>query len=104
MLLARNVGSRMSIDETQLHADQLAILSDKEGYGGSRAVAAVAAGTSADEVLKTLMRIPEEKRLAVEEVTMDFSESIHSIVVRCTKYTEANFYQKKVSRSDAVSK
>lgn len=81
MLLAKNVGARMSIDETQLHDDLFTILSNKDGHGGTGTVAAVAAGTSAEEVLKTLMQIPEEKRLAVEEITMDFSESMRSIAV-----------------------
>lgn len=81
MLLAENIGTKMSIDETQLHDDLFTILSNKDGHGGPGTVAAVAAGTSAQEVLKTLMRIPEEKRLAVEEVTMDFSESMRSIAI-----------------------
>jgi len=82
MLLAENIGPRMSIDETQLHDDLFTILSNKDGHGGPGTVAAVTAGTSADEVLGTLMRIPEEKRLGVEEVTMDFSESMRAIAVR----------------------
>lgn len=79
MLLAKNVGKKMSIDETQLHDDLFTILSNKDGHGGPGTVAAVAAGTSAAEVLKTLLQIPEEKRLEVEEITMDFSESMRSI-------------------------
>ncbi|MCM1143056.1 MAG: transposase [Muribaculum sp.] len=79
MLLAENVGKRMSIDETQLHDDLFTILSNKDGHGGPGTVAAVAAGTSAEEVLKTLLQIPEETRLGVEEITMDFSESMRSI-------------------------
>lgn len=79
MLLSENVGSRMSIDETQLHDDLFTILSNKDGHGGPGTIAAVSAGTSAEEVLKTLMRIPEEKRLGVKEVTMDFSESMRSM-------------------------
>lgn len=82
MLLEENVGKRMSIDETQLHDDLFTILSNKAGHGGHGTVAAVAAGTSADEVLKTLMKIPPERRLEVEEVTLDFSESMRSIAVR----------------------
>lgn len=81
MLLEQNVGARMSIDETQLHDDLFTILSNKDGHGGPGTVAAVAAGTSAGEVLKTMKRIPEEKRLAVEEITMDFSESMRSIAI-----------------------
>lgn len=66
MLLAENVGKRMSIDETQLHGDLSTMLSNKDGHGGPGTVAAVAAGTSADDALKTLMQIPEEKRLGTE--------------------------------------
>ena len=74
MLLAENVGKRMSIDETQLHDDLFTILSNKDGHGGPGTVAAVAAGTSA-EVLKTLMQIPEEKRLAVEKSRWTFRKA-----------------------------
>lgn len=82
MLLDKNIGPRMSIDETQLHDDLFTILSNKDGHGGPGTVAAVAAGTSSDEVLKTLMLIPEAKRLAVREITLDFSESMRSIAVQ----------------------
>lgn len=81
MLLPENVGTSMSIDETQLHDDLYTILSNKAGHGGPGTVAAVVAGTSSKEVLETLMRIPEETRNAVEEITMDFSESMRSIAV-----------------------
>lgn len=37
-------------------------------------------GTKASVVVEVLMRIPEEKRLAVKEVTMDYSDSMYSIV------------------------
>lgn len=82
MLLAENVGTRMSIDETLLHDDLFTILSNRDGHGGPGTVAAVAAGTSAGEVLETIMQIPEDKRLAVGEITMDFSESMRSIAAK----------------------
>lgn len=37
-------------------------------------------GTKASVAVEVLMRIPEEKRLAVKEMTMDYSDSMYSIV------------------------
>ena len=41
---------------------------------------AIVKGTDADDVVKVLLQLPEDKRNAVKEVTMDFSDSMYSIV------------------------
>lgn len=79
MLLQDNVGENMSLDETQLHDDLFTILSNKDGHGGPGTVAVVASGTSVKDVLPVFMQISEEKRKAVKEITMDFSESMRAI-------------------------
>jgi len=40
-------------------------------------------GTKAKEVTSVLKKIPEAVRLLVEEVTLDFSDSMHQIVSAC---------------------
>lgn len=40
-------------------------------------------GTKAKEVTSILKKIPEPVRLLVEEVTLDFSDSMHQIVCAC---------------------
>jgi len=80
ILLPHNCGVRMSIDEVMLHDDLFTILSNKDGHGKSGTVAAIVRGTKASGVIERLMQIPEEQRLAVTEVTMDFSDSMMRIV------------------------
>ena len=79
ILQPENMGKRLSIDETSL-GDVVTILSNKAGKGRKGTIIAVAQGTSMEEVLPVLERIPKEEREAVEEVTMDFSPSMNAIV------------------------
>lgn len=80
MLLEENMGERLSIDETMLHKDLYTFLSNKAGHGKRGTIIAAVKGTTIAEVATRLMTIPEEKRLAVKEVTMDFSDSMMGIV------------------------
>lgn len=80
MLLADNFDERMSIDETMLCDDLFTFFSRKAGKGKHRTLAAVVRGTTVEEVLKVLMQVPEEIRRRVKEVTMDFSDSMYSII------------------------
>ena len=80
ILLEKNMGPRLSIDETSLQEDLFTILSNKDGHGRRGTVIAAVRGTKASEVIRILMQIPQEKRIEVREVTMDFSESMYSIV------------------------
>ncbi|MFA6728489.1 MAG: transposase [Prevotella sp.] len=74
------MGPRLSIDETSLQEDLFTILSNKDGHGRRGTVIAAVRGTKASEVIRILMQIPQEKRIEVREVTMDFSDSMYSIV------------------------
>ena len=80
MLLAENFDEKMSIDETMLCDDLFTFFSRKAGKGKQGTLAAVVRGPTADEVVKVLMQVPEEIRRRVKEVTMDFSDSMYSIV------------------------
>lgn len=75
-----NMGQYLSIDETMLHKDLMTFLSNKDGHGKHGSLVASVAGTKSSDVIKILMQIPEDKRLAVKEVTMDFSDSMYAIV------------------------
>lgn len=70
----------LSIDETMLCKDLFTFLTNKDGHGRRGSLIAVVKGTTSEEVVKHLMKLSEDKRLAVEEVTMDFSYSMFSIV------------------------
>ena len=80
MLLEDNMGEYLSIDETLVHDDLLTFLTNKEGHCRHGSLIASVKGTKVGDVTGHLMRIPEEKRLAVKEVTMDFSDSMMGIV------------------------
>ena len=80
MLLEGNMGERLSIDETMLHKDLFTFLSNKDGHGKKGTLVAAVKGTTVADVVKILSKIPEEKRLKVKEVTMDFSDSMKGIV------------------------
>ena len=59
------------------------ILSNKEAHGRKGCLVAIVKGTKAKEVTSILKKIPEVVRLQVEEVTLDFSDSMHQIVSAC---------------------
>ena len=83
ILLPENMGTRLSIDETSLCDDLFTILSNKDGHGRKGTVVAMVRGTKCTDVARQLMSIPEDERLAVMEVTMDFSDSMYAIVSQC---------------------
>ena len=83
MLPPQNMGTRLSIDETSLSDDLFTILSNKDGHGRKGTVIAMVRGTKSADVVRQLMRMPEDRRLAVTEVTMDFSDSMYAIVQQC---------------------
>ncbi len=55
----------------------------KEAHGRKGCLVAIVKGTKAKEVTSVLKKIPEAVRLLVEEVTLDFSDSMHQIVSAC---------------------
>lgn len=83
VLLAKNMGERLSIDETELCGDVYTILSNKAGKGRKGTVIAVVRGTKAEVVSRIIMMIPEDELAKVKEITMDFSDSMYSIARQC---------------------
>ena len=74
------MGENISIDECMHQNDLFTFVSNKDGHGKKGTLIAAVRGTKASEVIRILMQIPEDKRLAVKEVTMDYSDSMHAIV------------------------
>ena len=54
--------------------DLFTFLSNKEGHCKKGSIVAAVRGTKAQDVVEVLLKIPEEQRLKVKEVTMDLSE------------------------------
>ena len=80
MLHPKNIGKRLGIDETMLHKDLMTFLTNKEGHGKRHTLIAAVKGTKASDIINVLMQIPQEQREQVEEVTMDFSDSMFAVV------------------------
>lgn len=77
----------MSIDETAFtNGDLYTIVSNKDAHGKEGALIAVISGTKVEDVVAVLKKIHWYQRAKVLEVTMDFSESMHSIVTECFPY------------------
>lgn len=74
------MGEYLSIDESMHSKDLFTFLSNKDGHGKRGTLIAAVRGTKSADVIKQLMKISEEQRNAVKEVTMDFSDSMYAIV------------------------
>ena len=83
VLLEKNMGERLSIDESMLHHDLYTFLSNKDGHGKRGTLVGAIKGTTVKDVSEQLLKLPEEQRLAVREITMDFSDSMLGIAKTC---------------------
>jgi transposase len=79
-----NIGSKLSIDETSLSNGELyTIVTNKAAKGRKGALVAIVEGTSSEQVIEVLEKIPEEQRNQVQEVTLDMADSMRKIIRRC---------------------
>lgn len=88
ILLEENMGERLSIDETMLHHDLFTFLSNKDGHCKKGTLVAAVKGTTVADVTRHIEKIPEESRMRVKEVTMDFSDSMMGIVKKAFPQAE----------------
>lgn len=81
LLFANNIGPRLAIDESSLSNGELyTFVTNRDARTGERSLVAVVAGTKSEDVIAVLLRIDEDKRNAVKEVTLDLSDSMRKIV------------------------
>ena len=84
LLFPKNLGSRLSIDETSLSNGELyTIITNKAAKGKKGAIVAIVKGTKASEVSNILMKIPVKERMKILEVTLDMSNVMDWIVREC---------------------
>jgi len=77
LVYPENFGRWMSIDETALSNGELyTVITNKERHGKKGALAALIKGTKNETVSKALNKVPVARLMGVEEVTMDFAESM----------------------------
>lgn len=83
MLFPENLGKQLSIDETSLsHGELYTIVTNKAAKGQKGSIVAIVAGTKAEDVIKTLWKLPEQKRNKIEEITLDLASNMQVIVKR----------------------
>lgn len=101
LIFPQNIGKSICIDETAPSNGELyTIVSNRASRGGKGTIIAVVKGVIADVVCEALMRIDEELRERVDEITMDMSNSMRLIARRCfpkAKRTIDRFHVQKLA-------
>lgn len=81
MVFAKNVGNRLSIDETAVSNGELyTIVTNKAGNGGSGSLVAVVEDIKTKPIIDVLAHIPLKARQGVTEVTLDMSNAMDAII------------------------
>ena len=81
LLFPENIGTRLAIDELSLSNGELyTFVTNRDAHTGKCSLIAVVAGTKSEYVIAVLQRIDQNLRYAVEEVTLDLSDSMRKIV------------------------
>jgi transposase len=84
LLYPQNICTNISIDETSVSNGKLyTIVTNKAAKGNKGCLIAIIEGTSSQQVIEALERIPEDVRNQVEEVTLDMADSMRKIVRSC---------------------
>lgn len=77
LLFPENIGPNLSLDETCLSSGEVyTFLTNKDGHGGPGTLVAAVHGTKAETVIAVLEKIERNKRLLVEEITLDLSSAM----------------------------
>lgn len=89
LVFPRNMRPRVCIDEVALSDGELyTIVSNPDAHGKRGSIIAIVKGTKVEDVVESINHIFLYEREKVREVTMDFSESMRSIVKQCFPYAE----------------
>jgi len=84
MTFPKNIGSRLSIDETCLSNGELyTILTNKAAKGKKGVLVAMIKGTKAEDVSEAINIIPLRLRRKVKEITLDMAGSMGQIARQC---------------------
>ena len=83
LVFPENIGGSVCIDETAPSNGELyTVVTNRASHGGKGTIIAIVKGVSAEAVTDALLRIDEDKRLLVKEITMDMSGSMRLIAKR----------------------
>ena len=77
LIYPENFGKWMSIDEVNLSNGELyTVITNKDGHGRKGCLAAIIKGTRCETVSKALDRVPISIRMNVQEMTLDFANTM----------------------------
>lgn len=83
VLFEKNLGPRLSIDETCLSQDEVyTVVTNKDAHGRKGSLVAMVRGTRADDVATVLRKMSAGLRSRVREITLDLSPSMKQIAKR----------------------
>ncbi len=81
VLLEKNIGERLSIDETAISNGELyTIITNKKAHGGKGSLLAIVEGIKATDIVTVLTKISQSTRDTVLEVTLDMSNAMDFII------------------------
>lgn len=84
LVFPENIGPHLSIDETSISRGELyTIVANKAGRTQKGTLVAIVKGTRIEDIVAALNRIDEKLRAQVTDVTMDFSDTMCSVVEQC---------------------
>lgn len=84
VVFPKNMGPRLSIDETSLSNGELyTILTNKDAKGKRGAIVAMVEGTTSDVIVDVLRKLPKKSRDRVSEITLDMASSMNLTAKRC---------------------
>ncbi|SDI28913.1 Transposase [Flavobacterium omnivorum] len=99
LIFPKNLGKRLSIDETSFSNGELyTIVTNKAGKGKKGTIVAMISGTKADIVTAIIEKIPLKARNQVTEITLDMAANMGLIAKKCfpnaTRVTDRFHVQK----------
>lgn len=84
LFFTKNIGSRLSIDETSLSDGELyTIVTNKSAKGRKGTIVAMTAGTKAESVIEVIEKISLKQRNLVKEITLDMAGNMNLIAKKC---------------------
>jgi len=79
MIFPENIGEYLSIDEVSLSQGELyTFVTNKKGKGKEGTLVASIKGTTSNQIIEVLKKLPEDKRKLVMEVTLDMAKNMES--------------------------
>ena len=101
LLFGKNLGKRLSLDETSLSNGELyTILTNKEACGLKGSIVAMIKGTKASQIIEIINKIAPHRRKMVKEVTVDMAPNMNLVIKKCFPKAQSvtdRFYVQKLA-------